>query len=81
MLPLMLVGGLLLALLAQSWAPLLGAGTVVALIFMGVRRVFGVLIMCFGSALYIADWWAGLRRDLDHHRAAWAAGRARKGDA
>ena len=81
MLPLILIVGLLLALLTHSWTPLLGAGAVVALILLGVRGVCGALIAVFGSALYIADWWAGLPRDLDHHRAIRAARRARKGGA
>jgi hypothetical protein len=81
MLPLMLVVGLLLALLTHSWTPLLGAGAVVALILMGERGVCGVLIAVFGSALYIADWWVSLRRNLAHHRAVGAARRARTGGA
>jgi hypothetical protein len=81
MLPLIVFVGLLLALLTQSWTPLLGAGAVVQLILMGVRAVCGVLITFFGSALYIAGWWVGLRHDLAHNRAGGAAGRARKGGA
>jgi hypothetical protein len=57
----MLVGGLLLVLLALSWAPLLGGETVVALIFMGVLLLGGVLILIVLSAVAIGEWWNGLR--------------------
>jgi hypothetical protein len=67
-----LVGGLLLALLARSWAPLLGAGTVAALILMGVLLICGVLIIFVLSAVAIGEWWDGLRQD-------WDALRRRKG--
>ena len=68
----MLVGGLLLALLAQSWAPLLGAGTVAALIFMGVLLLGGVPIIFVLSAVAIGEWWDGLQQ-------VWDALRRRKG--
>ena len=68
----MLVGGLLLALLAQSWAPLLGAGTVAALMFMGVLLICSVLIIVVLSAVAVGEWWDGLRQD-------WDARRRRKG--
>jgi hypothetical protein len=58
----MLVGGLLLALLAQSWAPLLGAGTVAALMFMGVLLICSVLIIFVLSAVAVGEWWDALRR-------------------
>jgi hypothetical protein len=68
----LLVGALLLVLLAQSWAPLLGASTVVALIFMGALLICGGLIIIVLSAVAIGEWWDGLRMD-------WDALRRRKG--
>jgi hypothetical protein len=68
MLPLMLVGGLLLVLLAQSWAPLLGGETVVALIFLGVLLMGSVLILIVLSAVAIGEWWDGFRKDWDTRR-------------
>ena len=59
----MVIGGLLLALLAQSWAPLLGATAVVALIFMGVLLICSVLVIVVLSAVAIREWWNGLRMD------------------
>jgi hypothetical protein len=68
----LLVGGLLLVLLAQSWAPLLGGETVVALIFLGVLLMGSVLILVVLSAVAIGEWWNGFRKD-------WDARRMRKG--
>ena len=53
----MVIGGLLLALLAQSWAPLLGATAVVALIFMGVLLICSVLVIVVLSAVAVREWW------------------------